>query len=39
MVSSRPQLHVVPADGSAPARAVTTEAGAVYALTWLPDPR
>lgn len=39
MVGSRPQLHVVPADGSAPARAVTAEAGAVYALTWLPDPR
>ena len=39
MVGSRPQLHVVPADASAPARAVTTEAGAVYSLTWLPDPR
>lgn len=35
MVASRPQLHVVPTDGSAPARAVTAEAGAVYALTWL----
>ncbi len=38
MVGSRPQLHVVPADGSVPARAVTAEVGAVYALTWLPDP-
>ncbi|MBX3751911.1 MAG: PD40 domain-containing protein, partial [Opitutaceae bacterium] len=37
MVDSRPQLHVIPADGSAPERAVTAEAGAVYALTWLPD--
>ncbi len=39
MVDPRPQLHVIPADGSAPARAVTTETGAVYTLTWLPDPR
>lgn len=38
-VDSRPQLHVVPADGSAPPRSVTQETGAVYALTWLPDPR
>ncbi len=37
MVGTRPQLHVIPADGSAPARLVTTEAGAVYALTWLQD--
>lgn len=39
MVDSRPQLHVIPADGSAPARAVTTETGAVYTLTWLSDTR
>lgn len=39
MVGDRPQLFVVPADGSAPPRQRTDSRRAVYALSWLPSLR
>jgi len=39
LVGDRPQLFVVPADGSAPPRQRTDSRRAVYALSWLPTPR
>jgi Tol biopolymer transport system component len=35
MTEGRPQLFVVPGDGSAAPRQITTEAGAVYAVAWV----
>jgi len=36
MVEKTPQLFLMPPDGSAPPRRLTSDGGAVYALCWLP---